>query len=66
MKQYIIKKLSDREHILQKSGMYIGSIVETEKELLIQEKDKFVFKKISYVPGLLKIIDEILFLKRSE
>ena len=60
MKQNIIKKLSDRSHIRLKSGMYIGSKTLTSKELLVVEDGKFRYKEVSYVPGLLKIIDEIL------
>lgn len=60
MKQNIIKKLSDREHILQKSGMYVGSKVEESKELLILEDSRFQYRTLSFVPGLLKIIDEII------
>lgn len=51
-----IQILSDREHIIKRSGMYIGSVANEEHE-------RFVFgeyKKITYVPGLVKIIDEII------
>lgn len=60
MKQNVIKKLSDREHILLRSGMYLGGIVETKKELYVIEDSKIQLKEVSYVPGLLKIIDEII------
>lgn len=59
-KENVIKKLTDREHILLKPSMYIGAIDITSKELLILENDKFVFKTVSYNPGFLKIFDEIL------
>jgi len=40
--------------------MYLGSVDETEIEDYFLEKDKFIQKKVSYVPGLIKIINEIL------
>lgn len=48
--------LSDREHVLKRAGMYIGSTT-------YEEHQRFLFgkwTKISYVPGLVKIIDEII------
>lgn len=51
-----IKILSDREHVIKRSGMYIGS---SSNEV----HERFVFgeyKSIRYVPGLIKIIDEII------
>lgn len=50
------KLLSDFEHIKLRPGMYIGSVSSEEIE-------RFVFgeyKKIKYVPGLVKIIEEII------
>lgn len=54
------KKLSDVEHVLLRSGVYIGSIDETEFEEYIFKEDKFELKKVKYVPGLLKIANEVL------
>ena len=51
-----IKILSDKEHIIKRSGMYIGSSTNEEHERFIFGK----FQKIKYVPGLVKIIDEII------
>lgn len=48
--------LSDREHVIKRSGMYIGSTS-------YEQHQRFLFGKwqsISYVPGLVKIIDEII------
>lgn len=55
-----IKSLSDREHIRIRPAMYIGSINETKSYEYILEDDKIVYKETSYVPGLIKIINEIL------
>jgi DNA gyrase/topoisomerase IV subunit B len=57
-KQKIIQ-LSDRNHCLIRPQMYIGNIGETESEEFII-RDKIQKEKIKYVPGLLKIINEIL------
>lgn len=51
-----IKILSDREHIIKRSGMYIGSSANEEHERFLFGK----FGKVKYVPGLVKIIDEII------
>lgn len=51
-----IKILSDKEHIIKRSGMYIGSSANEEHERFVFGK----FQKIKYVPGLVKIIDEII------
>lgn len=51
-----IKVLSDREHIIKRSGMYIGSSA-------YEAHERFVFgefKPVSYVPGVIKLIDEII------
>lgn len=50
------KILSDREHVIKRSGMYVGSTT-------YEEHQRFLFGKwqtVSYVPGLVKIIDEII------
>jgi DNA gyrase/topoisomerase IV subunit B len=60
MKQNIIKKLTDREHILLKPSMYIGGISEVTKEILQYQDGKFIYKEVTYNPGFLKIFDEIL------
>lgn len=61
------KKMKDqREHILKRPGMYIGSIKpETTKMWICNEKrsdsePEIILKEITYVPGLYKIFDEIL------
>ena len=51
-----IKILSDKEHIIKRSGMYIGSSTNEEHERFVFGQ----FQKIKYVPGLVKIIDEII------
>ena len=60
------KKLSQREHVLEKSGMYIGNINTELKDMFIVEdvdnldNIKIINKLIKYNAGFLKIFDEIL------
>jgi DNA topoisomerase-2 len=54
------KKLDDISHILQRSGMYVGSIKTHTDEKWIIDEDKLIHKSITYNPAFLKIFDEIL------
>lgn len=57
----VYRKLGDEiDYILERPDMYIGSIVEDNKEVLTNELKKVVKKRARYIPGLLKIFDEIL------
>ncbi len=60
VKKLEYKELTDREHVLLNPNMYIGSVSLEEKELFIFDGNKFVLKQVSYVSGLLKIINEII------
>ncbi|QKE44461.1 putative DNA topoisomerase type II [Yalta virus] len=50
------------QHVLERSGMYIGDTTKKESEEWILENDSDVMRKavISYSKGLLKIFDEIV------
>ena len=54
--------MSERDHILSRSGMYIGSIKEEEKSCFIynDEENKMTIKDITYSPAMLKLVDEVL------
>lgn len=56
------KKWDPKEHVLDRSGMYVGSITSDQQSMWIYNKstNKMEQKKISYVPGLYKIFDEVL------
>lgn len=54
------KKLSQREHILHRSGMYIGSIKKQTEEMWCFKETKMVKCMIEYSPGFMKIFDEVL------
>lgn len=58
----IYQKKTQLEHILLRPDTYIGSIEAEEQEMYVfdSEDNTIVKKKIRYVPGLYKIIDEIL------
>lgn len=54
------KKLDEVEHVLIRPGRYIGSTVShTSDEFLIID-DKFEKRETTYVPGVLKLFDEII------
>ena len=55
-----IKVLSDREHILLRPAMYIGSVNESEYNEFILEDNKIEYKPVKYVSGLCKIINEVI------
>lgn len=54
--------MSEREHILQRSGMYVGSVKEEENQVFIydNEEGKMTMKDCVYSPAMLKLVDEIL------
>lgn len=54
------KKLTDREHILKRPAMYIGAVDLTQSDEFFLDGDKIVYSSVSYVPGLIKIINEII------
>ena len=59
------QKLSQREHVLLRSGMYIGSIKKQVEELWVAKETEDGFPKmekvmVEYSPGFMKIFDEVL------
>lgn len=56
----MLKKLTEREHIIQRPSMYIGAVDLTKSNEYLYEDGKIVYKEISFVPGLIKIINEII------
>lgn len=57
------QKLTQIEHVLKRSEMYIGSITTDSKKVFIiddLEKLSIVEKNVNYNPGFFKIFDEIL------
>lgn len=60
MKEQVIKKLTDREHILLRSGMYLGSSTLEKSTQYVIENNKFNLKEIENVPGLIKTFNELI------
>ena len=56
------QRLSQLEHILKRPDSYIGSTEAQEQEMWVWDEASSAFaqKTIKFVPGLLKIFDEIL------
>jgi DNA topoisomerase-2 len=56
------QKLTQREHVLLRSGMYIGSVKKQCEELWVPDPETYMMKKkiVEYSPGFMKIFDEVL------
>ena len=54
------KKLTDIEHVLLRSQMYIGSNKPNTSIKHIIDDGKIVKKEITYIPGFIKLFDEIV------
>lgn len=54
------KKLTQIQHVLLKSGMYVGSKDPETKNMWIYENNQIQQKIISYIPALYKIFDEAI------
>lgn len=54
------KRVSQKDHILLRPDTYIGSTEQHQEEMLVHDGQRFVHRKIAFVPGLFKIFDEIL------
>jgi len=55
-----IKTLTDREHVLLRSAMYIGAVDLVKSYDYILIDDKIIYQELEFVPGLIKIINEII------
>ena len=54
------KKFSQKEHVLARSGMYIGDIKNIKSETWVIEEDTAQLAMCEWNPGIFKIFDEIL------
>ena len=59
------KKLTQREHVLERPGMYIGSVKKQMEELWVANESNDGVPKmekvmVEYSPGFMKIFDEVL------
>jgi DNA-binding NarL/FixJ family response regulator len=57
----MIKKLTEREHIIKRPTMYIGAVdLTSSNEYILSDNDKIEYQEVKYVPGFIKIINEII------
>ena len=54
------KVLTDEEHLKIRPSMYIGSVDETNISSFFINENDVEYKTINIIPGLLKIINEII------
>lgn len=56
------QQLTEQEHVLHRPGMWIGSIKDQESSLFIynNDTDKMEMCDVTYCPGMLKLVDEVL------
>lgn len=56
------REMSECEHILERSGMWVGSTKEEEAQMFLYNRDtaKMELRDITYIPGMLKLVDEII------
>ena len=56
------QELSEIQHILNRPGMWVGSIKSEEKDAFIYNSKigKFEMKVINYIPAMLKVVDEVI------
>ena len=56
------RKLTQKEHILQLSDTYIGSVEAStdERYVLNEARSGFTLREVSWVPGLYKCLDELI------
>jgi len=55
-----IVKLTEREHLIKRPSMYIGQIVSGAHTEWVISNSRMVQQDLTYVPGLIKIINEII------
>lgn len=60
MSERVFKKLDDKEHVLRRSAMYLGSREKVLSSDYFLDGDKVLYKEIEYVPGFIKIVNEII------
>lgn len=60
--EQLYQKKTQLEHILLRPDTYVGSTEHQQQDLWVfdEQKQEIVFRRISYVPALYKIFDEIL------
>ena len=58
----IYKEMDELTHILERPGMWVGSVKEEQKQMFLYDNEAKVMelKEVSYIPAMLKVIDEVI------
>lgn len=58
----IYKEMDEITHILERPGMWVGSVKEEQKQMFLYDTESQVMelKEVSYIPAMLKVIDEVI------
>lgn len=60
IKQNVVTTISNRSKVLKRPARFIGAVTETAQDSYIIENNKIIKKKLNYVPGLIKIVEEVI------
>ena len=58
----IYKEMDELTHILERPGMWVGSVKEEQKQMFLYDTEAKVMelKEVTYIPAMLKVIDEVI------
>lgn len=58
----IYKEMDEITHILERPGMWVGSVKAEQKQLFLYDNESQVMemKEVSYIPAMLKVVDEVI------
>ena len=56
------KELSERDHVLLRPGMWVGSIKQEEKTMFLYNSlsEIMELREVEYTPAMLKVVDEVI------
>ena len=58
----IYKEMDELTHILERPGMWVGSVKEEQKQMFLYDNESKVMelKDVTYIPAMLKVVDEVI------
>lgn len=58
----IYREMDELTHILERPGMWVGSVKEEQKQMFLYNTEAKVMelKEVTYIPAMLKVIDEVI------
>ena len=58
----IYREMDEITHILERPGMWVGSVKEEQKQMFLYDNEAKVMelKEVTYIPAMLKVIDEVI------